>query len=129
MQNLNWLIKGIRFRFSNAAQEKRRWLKNKKLGLCLGPRRLMPSYNLNLDPSGACNTEPLNQSKHCHFLKRNHTDVFCGYQGFPYWVEWARNLSLPPPAPLEKFPPTRLPSPPHFYSCPSNSQSPLHPTK
>ena len=29
----------------------------------------------------------------------------------------------PPPAPLEKSPPTRLPSPPHFYSCPTNSQS------
>ena len=117
MQNLNWLIKGIRFRFLNAGQEKRCWLKNKKLGLCLGPWRLMPSYNLDLDHSGACNTEPLNQSKTSHFLKRNHTDVSCGYQGFPYWVEWARNLS-PPPLPHWKNPPL-LDSPPHHIFIPA----------
>ena len=38
-------------------------LKNKKAGLWVGPWSLMPSYNLNLELLGRCNSEPLKKSK------------------------------------------------------------------
>ena len=38
-------------------------LKNKKAGLWVGPWSLTPSYNLNLELLGRCNSEPLKKSK------------------------------------------------------------------
>ena len=38
-------------------------LKNKKIDLWVGPWSLTPSYNLNLEPLGRCNSEPLKKSK------------------------------------------------------------------
>ena len=67
MQKLNWLIKVILLRFLNvgrdSVQDKRWWLKNKKLYLWVGLWSLTSSYNLDLEPLGPCNSELLKHSK------------------------------------------------------------------
>ena len=67
MQKFNWLIKVILLRFLNvgrdSVQDKRWWLKNKKLYLWVGLWSLTSSYNLDLEPLGPCNSELLKHSK------------------------------------------------------------------
>ena len=65
--NINWLTKDFGLRFSNigrdSVQNERCRLKNKKLGLWIGPWDRTSSYNLDLEPLGPCNSKPLKQSK------------------------------------------------------------------
>ena len=67
MTKNNQLIKGIHLRFSKAGPgDGLGSCQPKKLVLWLRPWSLTPSYILDLEPSGPCNSEPLKKSKRSH---------------------------------------------------------------
>ena len=84
----NRLTKGICLRFSNtgrgSVQGQRCQLKNKKLELWLGSWSLRVSCNIDLEPLGLCNSDPLKQSRGTclqMFFKKGSLEYFAKFTG------------------------------------------------